>query len=149
MTPTPDRKGYLSVKFTQNGQRVLGRGYIHAEVLMAFVGPRPEGLDACHNDGHPQNNHVTNLRWDTRLANNRDILKHGTHNNVNKRYCPRGHLLTVPNLVVNHNGRTCLSCSRAQSHCYYHGTIKGRDVNFVDVANRYYTAVMAGRPKRR
>lgn len=37
----------------------------HALVLEAFVGPRPPKNDACHNDGNPKNNHVSNLRWGT------------------------------------------------------------------------------------
>jgi hypothetical protein len=59
-----------------------GRDYyrrIHALVLQAFLGPRPEGLEACHNDGNPLNNCTENLRWDTRLANQHDSIRHGTH----------------------------------------------------------------------
>jgi len=32
----------------------------------------------CHNDGNPRNNHYTNLRIDTALSNQADMLKHGT-----------------------------------------------------------------------
>ncbi len=52
---------------------------VHTLVLMAFVGPRPEGLIACHFDGNPANNQVNNLRWDTASANVKDSLRHGTH----------------------------------------------------------------------
>ena len=51
---------------------------LHRLVLTAFVGPCPEGMEACHNDGTRNNNHVDNLRWDTRTNNNLDKRKHGT-----------------------------------------------------------------------
>lgn len=54
--------------------------YVHYLVLLTFVGPRPEGMDCCHNDGNPLNNHVENLRYDTRSGNFKDKLLHGTHN---------------------------------------------------------------------
>ena len=52
----------------------------HTLVLTAFVGPRPQGLECCHNDGNPWNNHIDNLRWDTPQNNQRDRAKHGTSN---------------------------------------------------------------------
>jgi len=51
---------------------------IHRLVLLAFVGPAPEGTVACHNDGNPSNNSIANLRWDTPRANAADSVKHGT-----------------------------------------------------------------------
>lgn len=52
-------------------------------VLEAFVGPRPPGLEACHDpDPDPWNNHRANLRWDTRSANQLDSVRHGTHNQL-------------------------------------------------------------------
>jgi hypothetical protein len=47
-------------------------------VLLAFVGPCPEGMEACHDDGNPANNHPGNLRWDTERNNQRDRRRHGT-----------------------------------------------------------------------
>lgn len=60
---------------------MLGRGngfLVHVLVLNAFVGPCPPGLECCHGDGKPARNEVDNLRWDTRLANVRDMIRHGT-----------------------------------------------------------------------
>lgn len=51
---------------------------VHILVLLAFVGPRPKGYDACHNDGYAQNNNVRNLRWDTKQSNADDKIKHNT-----------------------------------------------------------------------
>lgn len=50
---------------------------IHRLVLLAFVGPCPEGMEGCHFDGNRLNNNLTNLRWDTRKANCADTAKHG------------------------------------------------------------------------
>ena len=92
--------------------------YVHRLVLEAFVGPCPEGMEACHNDGNPSNNHVNNLRWDTQSENMNDRVKHGSHHQAIKTHCPRGHVLAEPNLVVadlKRGGRTCLSCSRGRA----------------------------------
>lgn len=48
-------------------------------MLTAFVGPCPDGMEGCHNDGDPHNNRLDNLRWDTRANNARDAIRHGTH----------------------------------------------------------------------
>lgn len=52
--------------------------YVHILVLEAFLGPRPDGLEGCHNDGNCLNNFVSNLRWDTHESNIADAKKHGT-----------------------------------------------------------------------
>lgn len=54
--------------------------YLSRLVLLAFVGPCPENMEACHNDGNMDNNAIQNLRWDTKVNNNADKLIHGTHN---------------------------------------------------------------------
>lgn len=51
--------------------------YIHHLVLLAFHGPRPQGLDGCHGDGDYLNNRPDNLRWDTPLSNMKDRCLHG------------------------------------------------------------------------
>lgn len=50
----------------------------HVLVLEVFVGPRPAGMVACHHDGDPANNRLSNLRWDTPTANSADKNRHGT-----------------------------------------------------------------------
>lgn len=54
--------------------------YPHKAVLEAFIGPRPKGMEACHNNGDPFDNKVANLRWDTTRNNQLDRIKHGTSN---------------------------------------------------------------------
>lgn len=51
---------------------------IHRLILTTFVGPCPEGMEGCHNDGDPTNNALRNLRWDTKKANIADCVAHGT-----------------------------------------------------------------------
>lgn len=69
-----DRRPAISL--SKNGKSK--RFYIHTLVLEAFVGPRPNGCEACHNDGNVQNNCVDNLRWDTHRRNERNKQEHGT-----------------------------------------------------------------------
>lgn len=49
---------------------------VSAAVLLAFVGPRPEGMQCCHNDGNKENNCLENLRWDTHEGNLLDRVRH-------------------------------------------------------------------------
>lgn len=79
----------LKPKKYPNGYRFvqLSRGYWASQkerqvshlVLEAFVGPRPEGFQACHNNGDNQDDQLENLRWDTPKNNNADKKEHGTH----------------------------------------------------------------------
>lgn len=67
---------YPDVKLKSNGR--YHHRKIHRIVLEAFVGPKPEGMEARHLDGNPQNNRVDNLKWGTRIENNNDQITHGT-----------------------------------------------------------------------
>jgi hypothetical protein len=51
----------------------------HAMVAAAFIGPLPEGMMVCHNDGDGSNNRLSNLRHDTPQGNSSDRLRHGTN----------------------------------------------------------------------
>lgn len=74
----------LSIKVIPPGhvQVVLTPGrhirLVHRLVLETFVGPCPQGMECCHNDGNPGNNAIGNLRWDTHQANENDKDRHGT-----------------------------------------------------------------------
>lgn len=83
------RKGEIMKPFDKVGQnqkykrvnlrRDAGRitKYVHTLVLEAFVGPKPEGMEACHfPDADPSNNNLSNLRWGTRRDNSDDRLFH-------------------------------------------------------------------------
>lgn len=116
---------------------------IHRLVLQAFVGPEPEGMEACHNNGDHTDNRLENLRWDTKRSNMLDKRAHGTDHQVNKTHCPRGHLLASPNLVPSlwerKGRRGCLSCSRAQSYISYQ---KHEKPNFQKISDSYYQDII-------
>lgn len=77
LKPTPNPvSGYLMVSFTGPGRPRI-YFYVHDLVLLAFVGPKPAGLEVCHDDGVRTNNRLSNLRYDTRKANAQDRRKHG------------------------------------------------------------------------
>lgn len=73
LRPAKQDTGHLTV--------VLGRAHgtvpVHTAVALAFLGPRPDGLDVCHNDGDPTNNCPENLRYDTRTDNILDVYRVG------------------------------------------------------------------------
>ena len=52
----PNATGYFTVMLGTKPRKV------HALVLETFVGPRPAGHDACHNDGDRSNAKVTGAR---------------------------------------------------------------------------------------
>lgn len=66
---------YFRVTLTKNGEKHTLR--VHHLVLTAFVGERPEGKWALHNDGNSLNNKLSNLRWGTPKENCDDRAKHG------------------------------------------------------------------------
>ena len=68
--------GYCTICIHIDGNRKQAR--VHRLVLEAFVGPCPDGMEACHNDGCKTHNYTDNLRWDTRVNNHADKAKHGT-----------------------------------------------------------------------
>jgi hypothetical protein len=76
LSPDPGTDGHLRVPLFRDGKAV--RRLVHHLVLEAFVGPCPEGMEGCHfPDWNPANNHLSNLRWDTRQGNWRDRKLHG------------------------------------------------------------------------
>ncbi len=69
--------GHHQVSMRKNGQTI--NAYVHRLVLLAFVGPCPAGMEACHfPDRDVHNNRVDNLRWGTRSDNVQDMITHGT-----------------------------------------------------------------------
>lgn len=71
------RGGYQLVRLKQIGEKTRTIS-VHRLVLLAFVGPCPDGMECCHADGNPANNQLSNLRWDTPKENAADRNLHGT-----------------------------------------------------------------------
>jgi hypothetical protein len=68
-------QGYRQVALRRDGRPILF--LVHRIVLEAFVGPCPGNSEACHCDGVRDNNRLSNLRWDTRQENVRDVDRLG------------------------------------------------------------------------
>ncbi len=50
---------------------------VHHLVLLAFVGPRPDGAISRHLDDNPANCSLDNLAWGSHLQNARDKIRNG------------------------------------------------------------------------
>lgn len=90
--------------------------YVAVLVLSAFVGPRPDGMETCHNDGDATNDRLSNLRWDTHVANVQDTVRLGRHNS-SKTHCKHGHPLSGANLRISKraSGRQQRVCRRCEA----------------------------------
>jgi hypothetical protein len=111
-------------------------------VLEAFVGPRPPGMDCCHDDGDSTNDALSNLRWDTKRANQADTLRHGRHWQSNKTACPLGHNLAAPNLVRQDYGRTCRACRDTHGWAR-HYNIRRDDLRWKNEADQRYREILS------
>lgn len=69
-------EGYVRVHLSGKGRKCAS---VHALVLAAFKGYRPEGQVARHMDGVRHNNVVDNLEWGTPKENVADRKRHGTY----------------------------------------------------------------------
>jgi predicted XRE-type DNA-binding protein len=79
---SPASNGYMCISTYIEGKRKTS--FIHQLVLETFVGPCPEGMEACHNNGIRRDNRLENLRWDTTVKNVSDSIKHGTHRSLHQ-----------------------------------------------------------------
>jgi hypothetical protein len=75
VVPDVGKKGHRRVTLYAPGKRL--RVLLHRLMLELFVGPCPDGMEACHGDGNPANNKLDNLRWDTPQGNWLDRRRHG------------------------------------------------------------------------
>ena len=73
LRPGRNKSGHLSVVL---GHKAAG-SQVHQLIALTFIGPKPEGMEVCHNDGDPTNNRVENLRYDTRTNNILDVYRAG------------------------------------------------------------------------
>lgn len=137
MKTPPSRSGYLVVNLRRDGHSTVR--LVHVMVLEAFVGSRPIGMSACHGDADRANASLANLRWDTYSENNRDVVRHGHHNQSDKTHCPQGHPYIDINLKPHdlaRGYRRCKACAQART---YASVMK---VPFTqDLADSYYLRI--------
>ncbi|EYT61551.1 NUMOD4 motif-containing HNH endonuclease [Microbacterium sp. UCD-TDU] len=129
----PTRDGYMVLNLSQKGAVTKRR--VHHLVLEAFVGVRADGQEACHGDGERSNNRLSNLRWDTHLANMADRDRLNPHYLTLRTHCPWGHLLQAPNLTasgIRRGKRECMACKRAR------GVISARGGDHQQLSNEFY-----------
>lgn len=74
--PHKKKDGYLYIGLQKNGKRKTFA--VHKLMLKSFIGPCPNGLESCHNNGNKEDNAINNLRYDTPSNNSKDKIKHGT-----------------------------------------------------------------------
>lgn len=103
-----DAWGHLGVKLRRNG--VITSRYVHQLVLEAFVGPRPDGMLACHWNDVPDDNRLGNLRWGTPKDNRADLIRNGHDHNLVKTKCKWGHPYTEENVRKHRGHRHCRAC---------------------------------------
>jgi hypothetical protein len=72
-----DKYGHKSVHIGYDKKRITV--FVHKLILLAFVGPCPDGMECCHNNGIASDNRLENLRWDTHKNNNADRKRHGNY----------------------------------------------------------------------
>lgn len=102
LKPMESKSGHLYF-FPRRSKRL----YFHRAILEAFVCPAPDGCEARHLDGDPQNNHLSNLAWGSRLQNAMDKRRHGSQPIGERSGSAK---LTEKDVreIRNHRGRTTL-----------------------------------------
>ena len=111
--PQKTSNGYLHVQLRRPGKTQICR--VHQLVLRAFVGPAPEGHEACHLNANRHDNRLANLRWDDRSGNQLDRVRHGHHHYASRDRCNEGHLYTPENTIYRKDSsggraRRCRTC---------------------------------------
>ncbi len=127
---TRTKKGYMTVGLCLEGDGRQTQFRVHRLVLETFVGLCPDGMEACHRNGDPGDNKLSNLRWDTHENNMLDAVRHGTRRPPSPpakprqprslTRCQRGHAYTPDNVIRDREGkRRCRTCKRDRNRERY------------------------------
>ena len=108
--------GYLRASLWKDGEETRRR--VHQLVMLAFVGPVPEGMEVRHLDGSRDNNRLENLAYGTPKENSADRVLHGTSFWLNKTHCKGGHEFTEENTYRWLASRHCRTCARERMRVY-------------------------------
>lgn len=73
-----NKYGYMGVQLWKGNSRRFFT--VHSLVLLAFVGPRPEGYVCLHGSGGHLDNRLSNLRYGTKVENWQDMRDFGKPN---------------------------------------------------------------------
>jgi hypothetical protein len=129
LTPRPKASGYVQVEM--HGKYVP----VHRAVLMAFVGPPPEGAEGAHGDGVRHNNRLSNLRWASPKENAEDRIVHGTQVRGEAQHCAkltqaavdemRADKTTPHTVFAERYGMTRFSIERVRNGVGYGGAGRG------------------------
>ena len=108
LKPWRQNSGHVAVRLSRRKRET-----VHRLVLEAFKGACPIGMEACHADDNPVNNHIDNLRWASHSANLYDQVRNGIHPQASKTHCKHGHEFTEENTYIRTAGhRECRTCKR-------------------------------------
>jgi hypothetical protein len=111
LKPATDTGGYRGVCISMDSG-AKSRVRVHSLVLLAFVGPRPEGMLVRHLNGESSDNRLSNLAYGTPTENNLDTVRYGGHFYAKRTHCAEGHEFTPENTIRRASGRRCRECSR-------------------------------------
>ena len=111
LRPAKESSGHLRVSLSRGS--IIKFTSVHSLVLLAFVGPRPDGADICHADGDPENNRLANLRYDSRASNIADSQAHGTFSEAESHPCA---LLTDDQALAIYNSTGVQATVLARRH---------------------------------
>lgn len=107
--------GYRLLTLCAGGKRT--NRPVHQLVVLAFIGPRPEGMEVRHLNGIRSDNRLENLMYGTKKENMADRALHGNDHEANKIHCPSGHPYNLSNTYIRKAtsgglGRDCKICKR-------------------------------------
>jgi hypothetical protein len=119
MRPRTNRYGYPAVKLYSEPTR-FSRVAAHRAVLLAFVGPRPEGMETRHLNGDKLDNRLENLAYGTAQENALDRVRLGEHHYARRDACKHGHPFDAANTYRRSDGgRGCCECRRQAGRRHY------------------------------
>lgn len=140
----PGKHGHVYVQLCRNAKPK--GALVHRLVMAAFVGPCPEGMEVCHNDGVPGNNLLSNLRYDSHTENAYDSVTHNVHPQARKSHCKRGHEFNDVNTVTrkwrSSTHRRCRACSYTFDK---HRGVAATSPEFKMIADHYYQSFQGGK----
>ena len=112
------RGGYTAVSLSRDNHTHTSA--VHKLVALAFLGPRPDGMEVRHLNGDATDPRLVNLAYGTPSENQRDRLRHGTHHYGNRTHCNNGHPFDEENtyLYPRGGGRRCRICQRERLREY-------------------------------